>query len=65
MKVKIFDTIYHPTKLQKFAEQLSLSWANGKEMLIQQGAESFRMWTNIMPPLEIMRQGFDHGVELS
>ena len=65
MKVKIFDTIYHPTKLQKFAERLSLPWANGKEMLIRQGAESFRMWTGIVPPLEIMRQGFDNGVVLS
>ena len=61
MKVKIFDTIYHSTKLQKYAEELSLSWANGKEMLVQQGAESFRLWTKIVPPLEIMREGFDKG----
>lgn len=64
MKVKIFDTIYHSTKLQKYAEELSLSWANGKEMLVQQGAESFRLWTKLVPPLEVMREGFDKGDDL-
>ena len=56
MKLRIFDTIYHPTAIQELAERLSLAWANGKEMLIRQGAESFRLWTGIEPDLDIMRK---------
>jgi len=61
MKLRIFDTIYHPTAIQELAERLSLAWANGKEMLIRQGAESFRLWTGIEPDLDIMRKGFENG----
>jgi shikimate dehydrogenase len=62
MKLKIFDTIYHPTKLQKYAIELGIPCVGGKEMLIQQGAESFTLWTKLPAPLEAMRQGFDAGV---
>ena len=44
-------------------EQLS----GGKEMLIQQGAESFRLWTQQEPDLDAMRNGFElppGGVEV-
>ena len=46
---------------KELAERLSLAWANGKEMLIRQGAESFRLWTGIEPDLDIMRKGFENG----
>ena len=62
MKVKIFDTIYHPTGLQKIAEKMGSSFANGKEMLIRQGAASFEQWTGVKPDLDAMRRGFDEGV---
>ena len=62
MKVKIFDTIYHPTGLQKIAEKMGISFANGKEMLIRQGAASFEQWTGVKPDLDAMRRGFDEGV---
>ena len=59
MKVKIFDTIYHPTALQKIAAENNINWANGMEMLIRQGAESFELWTGIKPDLAAMRRGFE------
>ena len=62
MKLKIFDTIYHPTPLQKHAAALGIKCCGGKEMLIQQGAESFRLWTGLDAPLDEMRKGFDTGV---
>ena len=62
--MKIFDTIYHPTSIQRLAAELGISWANGKEMLIRQGAESFEKWVGIKPDLEIMRRGFDEGAKV-
>ena len=61
MKMRIFDTIYHPTAIQQLAGQLGLTWANGREMLIRQGAESFRLWTGLEPDLDAMRAGFEEG----
>ncbi len=61
LKLKIFDTIYHSTPIQRLAEKLGIAWANGKEMLIRQGAASFEMWTGLKPDLEIMRRGFEEG----
>jgi shikimate dehydrogenase len=57
-ELKVFDLIYNPleTKLVKIAKEHGCSAANGLNMLIQQGAASFEIWTGIKPPVEIMRQ---------
>ena len=63
----IFDTIYKNTKLLQKAEALGIRCSGGKEMLIQQGAESFRLWTKCEPDLDAMRAGFElppGGVEV-
>ena len=63
----IFDTIYKNTKLLQKAAELGINCSGGKEMLIQQGAESFRLWTNKEPDLDAMRAGFElppGGVEV-
>ena len=61
MNIKIFDTIYIPTKLQGYAAGIGIRCCGGKEMLIRQGAESFELWTNLSAPLKKMREGFDCG----
>ena len=55
----IFDTIYKNTKLLQKSAELGIPCSGGKEMLIQQGAESFRLWTGLEPDLEAMRAGFE------
>ena len=55
----IFDTIYKNTKLLQKAAELGIPCSGGKEMLIQQGAESFRLWTKLEPDLDAMRAGFE------
>lgn len=55
----IFDTIYKNTKLLQKASELGIPCSGGKEMLIQQGAESFRLWTGLEPDLDAMRAGFE------
>ena len=63
----IFDTIYKDTKILQKAGELGIRCSGGKEMLIQQGAESFRIWTQKEPDLDAMRAGFElppGGVEV-
>ena len=62
MKLRIFDTIYHQTGLQKIAGKFGISCVNGKEMLIRQGAASFELWTGLKPDLEAMRKGFEEEI---
>ena len=59
MQLVIFDTIYKNTKLLQRAAELGIPCSGGKEMLIQQGAESFRLWTDMEPDLDAMRAGFE------
>ena len=61
-RLRIFDTIYHETPLQKFAAEAGIACCGGKEMLVRQGAASFALWTGLQAPLEAMRRGFDEGV---
>ena len=59
LNLAVYDTIYKETKLIKAAKAFGLKCANGKEMLIGQGAKSFELWTNKKAPIAEMRQGFE------
>ncbi len=53
-----FDLVYVPEETP-FLRQASAAGAvaiGGLDMLIHQGAESFRLWTGVEPPLEVMFQ---------
>ena len=54
----ISDIVYNPvvTPLLKTAQLAGLKIHDGTGMLVYQGAESFRIWTGIEPPVEVMRQ---------
>ena len=51
------DIIYNPseTRLLKLARDRDCATISGVDMFIHQGAEQFRLWTRIDPPLEVMR----------
>jgi shikimate dehydrogenase/3-dehydroquinate dehydratase type I len=53
-----FDVVYNPqiTKAMQTAERAGARAYGGLEMLVQQGAESFRIWTGTEPDIEAMRQ---------
>lgn len=57
----IFDLIYNPyeTTLLKYAKAAGCRHSNGLGMLVYQGAESFRIWTGVEPPVEVMRQAVE------
>jgi shikimate dehydrogenase len=54
----VMDVVYNPlkTRLLRLAEERGCMTVNGLDMFIYQGAEQFRLWTGIEPPVEIMRE---------
>ncbi len=51
----VYDLTYRETPLIRAAARRGLATLDGLEMLIQQGAESFRLWTGREPPISVMR----------
>jgi len=54
----VFDLVYNPleTKLLQQARAAGARPIGGLEMLVQQGALAFELWTGMKPPVEVMRQ---------
>lgn len=54
----VYDLIYtpRPTQLLEFAQRQGLHIIDGLEMLIQQGAVGFELWTGDAPSIDVMRQ---------
>ena len=50
----IYDLTYRETPLLRAAARLGFPTLDGLEMLVAQGAESFRHWTGLEPPLDLM-----------
>ena len=52
----IFDVIYNPmeTRMLRQARESGARTINGVPMFVRQGAEQFRLWTGVEPPLEVM-----------
>lgn len=53
-----FDIIFNPTTTEAMwtAEAMGAKAYGGLEMLVHQGAESFRLWTGLEPNVDIMRE---------
>lgn len=60
----VFDIVYNPleTRLLKEAKKAGAKTITGEMMLVYQGAESFRIWTGIEPPIEVMKQAVLEGL---
>lgn len=58
----VVDLVYgsEPTELAASCLSGGATFVDGLEILVQQGAESFRIWTGIEPPVETMRQAVRH-----
>jgi len=54
----VMDIVYNPaeTKLAKDAKAAGAKVIGGVEMLIYQGAASFKIWTGKLAPIEVMRK---------
>ncbi|MCS7135730.1 MAG: shikimate dehydrogenase [Nitrososphaerota archaeon] len=53
----VMDMVYNPpeTLLLKEAKQAGAICVSGLEMLLFQAAESFKLWTSLDPPIEVMK----------
>lgn len=56
-----FDLIYRETGMLAWARKHGLRCGNGLDMLLYQGAESFRIWTGLDAPLDAMREGLSQA----
>lgn len=56
--VVVFDTVYNPmnTPLISLAKRKGCKVIYGMDMLVYQGAESFRIWTGREPPVDVMKK---------
>lgn len=55
----VFDTVYAPreTKLMKVAKEAGVKHVlNGLGMMLEQGAEAFKLWTGVAMPVEYIHQ---------
>lgn len=54
----VMDIVYNPveTKLIRIARARGLKAIDGLGMFLRQGAEQFRLWTGLEPPLGVMRE---------
>lgn len=57
----VYDLVYNPreTRLLREARARGAQTIGGIEMLLQQGAEAFRLWTGLDAPLAAMRAALD------
>jgi len=60
----VFDIVYDPVKtlLLSEAEAAGAKTIPGVGMLVHQGAEAFKIWTNHSPPVEVMRRAVMEGL---
>jgi shikimate dehydrogenase len=55
-RLRVFDMIYRRTALLAAAAERGCAVADGRLMLLHQGARSFTLWTGMPAPVEAMRQ---------
>ncbi len=62
--VRVYDLVYQrETALVRAARRRGCMAANGRSMLLYQGAESFRLWCHRQPPLEAMRHALAEALK--
>ena len=60
----VFDIVYNPleTRLLQEAKKAGAKAVTGEMMLIYQGAEAFRIWTGVEPPIDVMKKAVLEGL---
>ena len=61
-KIAIYDTIYKPTALLRYAAAQGMKFSDGRKMLLHQGARSFEIWTGRKAPIDTMRAGLENAM---
>ena len=60
------DIIYNPpeTRLVKTARKRGCRTITGLTMFVYQGAEQFRLWTDINPPISAMKRAVKEALNI-
>lgn len=63
-ELTVFDIVYNPleTRLLKEAKKAGAKAVSGEMMLVYQGAEAFRIWTGVEPPIDVMKRAVLEGL---
>ncbi|WP_342304002.1 shikimate dehydrogenase [Methanolobus sp. ZRKC5] len=63
-ELTVFDIVYNPleTRLLKEAKKAGAKAVSGEMMLVHQGAEAFRIWTGVEPPVDVMKRAVLEGL---
>jgi Shikimate 5-dehydrogenase len=63
--ILVYDLVYNPTKTQLIqqAEKSGAPAVNGLEMLVQQAAIAFELWTDQIAPVAVMRKACEKALE--
>ncbi len=63
-ELTVFDIVYNPleTRLLKEAKKAGAKAVTGEMMLIYQGAEAFKIWTGVEPPIDVMKKAVLEGL---
>lgn len=59
---RVFDAIYRETPLSRYCAGHGVDFADGREMLIYQGAKAFEIWTDLPAPVEVMREALERSI---
>lgn len=61
----VLDLVYNPprTRLLEEAKRAGAVPVSGLDVLVYQGAEAFRLWTGVDPPIEVMRRAVIEALE--
>jgi shikimate dehydrogenase len=64
--ITVYDMVYRPapTRFVRQAEAAGIRAIGGLGMLVRQGAASFRYWTGVEPPVEVMREAAQKALGL-
>jgi shikimate dehydrogenase len=54
----VFDVVYNPieTRLLRDAKSVGAKTISGVDMFVEQGAQSFKIWTGVDAPIEVMKK---------
>ena len=60
----VFDIVYNPleTRLLQEAKKAGAKAVTGEMMLVYQGAEAFKIWTGVEPPIDVMKKAVLEGL---
>ncbi len=59
----LYETIYKKTAITKYAEEHGIRYADGRSMLLHQGAKALSIWTGRQAPVEVMRKALYDAID--